>query len=32
MIRGIIIGVLAVGVAGTAFWGYQEHREKMQFC
>jgi spore germination protein len=28
MIRGIIIAVLAVGVAGTAFWGYQEHREK----
>jgi spore germination protein len=28
MIRGIIIGVLAVGVAGTAYWGYQEHREK----
>jgi spore germination protein len=28
MIRGIIIGVLALGVAGTAFWGYQEHREK----
>lgn len=28
MIRGIIIGVLALGVAGTAYWGYQEHREK----
>lgn len=28
MIRGIIIGVLAIGVAGTAYWGYQEHREK----
>ncbi|WP_449620201.1 germination protein YpeB [Robertmurraya sp. Marseille-Q9965] len=28
MIRGILIGVLALGVAGTAFWGYQEHREK----
>jgi spore germination protein len=28
MIRGIMIGVLALGVAGTAFWGYQEHREK----
>lgn len=28
MIRGILIGVLAVGVAGTAYWGYQEHREK----
>nr|WP_263325887.1 germination protein YpeB [Neobacillus sp. Marseille-Q6967] len=28
MLRGIIIGVLALGVAGTAYWGYQEHREK----
>lgn len=28
MIRGIIIGVLALGIAGTAFWGYQEHRDK----
>ncbi|PLR83063.1 germination protein YpeB [Bacillus canaveralius] len=28
MIRNILIGVLAVAVAGTAFWGYQEHREK----
>ncbi|WP_019242049.1 MULTISPECIES: germination protein YpeB [Bacillus] len=28
MIRGIIIAVLAIGVAGTAYWGYQEHREK----
>lgn len=28
MIRTILIGVLALGVAGTAFWGYQEHREK----
>jgi spore germination protein len=28
MLRGIIIGVLAIGVAGTAYWGYQEHREK----
>src|SRR3954462_2298500 len=28
MIRGILIGVLAIGVAGTAFWGYQEHQEK----
>lgn len=28
MIRGILIGVLALGVAGTAIWGYQEHREK----
>ncbi|WP_404453196.1 germination protein YpeB [Oceanobacillus kapialis] len=28
MIRWIIIAVLSVGVAGTAFWGYQEHQEK----
>jgi spore germination protein len=28
LIRGILIGVLAVGVAGTAYWGYQEHQEK----
>lgn len=28
MIRGILIGVLTLGVAGTAFWGYQEHKEK----
>lgn len=28
MIRGILIGVLTIGVAGTAFWGYQEHQEK----
>lgn len=28
LIRSILIGVLALGVAGTAFWGYQEHREK----
>ncbi|MBP2240701.1 spore germination protein [Cytobacillus eiseniae] len=28
MLRGILIGVLTIGVAGTAFWGYQEHREK----
>lgn len=28
MIRGILIGILVLGVAGTAFWGYQEHREK----
>lgn len=28
MFRGILIGVLTLGVAGTAFWGYQEHREK----
>ncbi|WP_421379280.1 germination protein YpeB [Bacillus salacetis] len=28
MIRGILIAVLAIGVAGTAYWGYQEHQEK----
>jgi spore germination protein len=28
LLRGIAIAVLVVGIAGTAFWGYQEHREK----
>ncbi|WP_164218988.1 germination protein YpeB [Virgibacillus sp. YIM 98842] len=28
MIRWIIIAALTVGIAGTAFWGYQEHQEK----
>ncbi|WP_018660448.1 germination protein YpeB [Heyndrickxia acidiproducens] len=28
MLRGILIAVLALGIAGTAIWGYQEHREK----
>ncbi|MEK3886014.1 germination protein YpeB [Bacillus sp. FSL K6-3431] len=28
MIRNILIVLLAIGVAGTAFWGYQEHQEK----
>lgn len=28
LLRGILITVLTLGVAGTAFWGYQEHREK----
>lgn len=28
MIRWIAIAVLAVGVAGTAAWGYKEHQEK----
>lgn len=28
MIRSILIAVLAIGVAGTAYWGYQEHQEK----
>ncbi|WP_312098590.1 germination protein YpeB, partial [Niallia sp.] len=28
MLRGIIIGVLTLGIAGVAYWGYQEHKEK----
>jgi spore germination protein len=28
VIRGILIGILVLGVAGTAYWGYQEHQEK----
>lgn len=28
MVRWILIGVLTIGIAGTAFWGYQEHQEK----
>lgn len=28
MIRNIVIVLLVVVVAGTAFWGYQEHKEK----
>ncbi len=28
MFRGVLITVLSLGVAGTALWGYQEHREK----
>jgi spore germination protein len=28
MIRMILIGVLIVSVASTAYWGYQEHQEK----
>ncbi|WP_096434845.1 germination protein YpeB [Alteribacter populi] len=28
MIRSIIIGVLAVAVVGTGYWGYLEHQEK----
>jgi spore germination protein len=28
LIRSILIGVLAVGVAGTSYWGYKEHQEK----
>src|SRR5699024_8296142 len=28
MIRWIAIADLSLGIAGTAFWGYQEHQEK----
>ncbi|WP_026689460.1 germination protein YpeB [Alteribacter aurantiacus] len=28
MIRSVIIGVLAVAVLGTGYWGYLEHQEK----
>ncbi|MBR3120763.1 MAG: germination protein YpeB [Oceanobacillus sp.] len=28
MFRWILIGLLALGIAGTAFWGYMEHQEK----
>ncbi|WP_121639786.1 germination protein YpeB [Virgibacillus sp. Bac330] len=28
MIRWILIAVLAIGIIGTGFWGYQEHQEK----
>lgn len=28
MVRWIVITVLTVGIVGTAFWGYQEHKEK----
>ncbi|RDU36328.1 germination protein YpeB [Neobacillus piezotolerans] len=28
MIRNILIVLLAIGVAGTAYWGYQERKEK----
>ncbi len=28
MLRVILITVLSLGVAGTAYWGYQEHQEK----
>ncbi|PLR99766.1 germination protein YpeB [Bacillus sp. T33-2] len=28
MIRGILIGVLAVALIGTGYWGYQEHHDK----
>ncbi|MFY4775958.1 germination protein YpeB [Metabacillus sp. RGM 3146] len=28
MFRGILIGILAVAVIGTSYWGYKEHQEK----
>lgn len=28
MVRWILVAVLTIGIAGTAFWGYQEHQEK----
>ncbi|RDW19087.1 germination protein YpeB [Oceanobacillus arenosus] len=28
MIRWILVVILALGIAGTAFWGYQEHQDK----
>lgn len=28
MIRGLLIGALAIGLAGTAYWGYSEHVKK----
>jgi len=28
LVRGILITLLTIGVAGAAFWGYQEHQEK----
>jgi spore germination protein len=28
MLRNILVGVLVIGVAGAAYWGYQEHQEK----
>ncbi|OZU90092.1 germination protein YpeB [Virgibacillus indicus] len=28
MFRWILIAILALGIAGTAVWGYQEHQEK----
>jgi len=28
MIRNVLIGVLSLGIAGTAYWGYREHQEK----
>jgi len=28
MLRAILIGVLAIGITGTTYWGYKEHQEK----
>ncbi|MBA2875003.1 germination protein YpeB [Thermaerobacillus caldiproteolyticus] len=28
MLRVLLIGVLSLGVVGTAYWGYREHQEK----
>jgi spore germination protein len=28
VVRGILLVILALGVAGTAYWGYKEHQEK----
>jgi spore germination protein len=28
MIRNLLIGVLSLGIVGTAYWGYREHQEK----
>jgi len=28
LIRTILIAVLTIGIAGTAYWGYEEHQEK----
>ncbi|MCD7033345.1 germination protein YpeB [Metabacillus sp. GX 13764] len=28
MFRGILIGLLAIAVIGTSYWGYKEHQEK----
>ncbi|MGO4888144.1 germination protein YpeB [Anaerobacillus sp. MEB173] len=30
MIRSILIGILAVAIVSTGYWGYQEHQEKNQ--
>jgi spore germination protein len=28
MLRALLIGVLSLGIIGTAYWGYREHQEK----